>query len=101
MSETKNGCHQWLIEFSKPPQSVDYFADVLDTILKTLNSDYEAKRYKDISLSPPQIIIAKKDLFYKWLKINNKLGGQNKVPRLVNERKHIDQLLLLNSKSDV
>lgn len=100
MTDNQSGKHQWLIEFTKLPENLDYFLDVLDVTLKSLNSDYEAKRYKNLSLSEPEIIIAKQDLFYKWLKIRNKLGGQHKVPRLSNDRKHIEELIELNSKSD-
>jgi len=61
-----------------------------------VNSDYEAKRYKDITLDKPLVTIASKDLFYQWLKTKGKIGGQNKVPRLVNGRQYIDELLELN-----
>ena len=88
--------HQWLIEFSRPPQDVQQFAVLLDQRLQALNSDYEAKRYKDITLQPLQIVTARHGLFNDWLKQQGKLGGQHKVPRLSNERKHIEQLLELN-----
>ncbi len=90
--------HQWLIEFSKAPNDLAQFAVLLDKKLQEINSDYEAKRYKDITLQQLEIIPARKDLFNDWLKAKGKLGGQHKVPRLSNSREHIDQLLLLNEK---
>ena len=90
--------HQWLIEFSKPPKDLQQFAQVLDRKLQEINSDYEAKRYKDITLQPLEIIAARQGLFNDWLKQRGKLGGQNKVPRLCNSREHIDVLLSLNGK---
>ncbi len=88
--------HQWLIEFNRPPQDLLQFARLLDERLQQLNSDYEAKRYKDITLQPLEIIAARKGLFNDWLKQNGKLGGQHKVPRLSNSREHIEQLLKIN-----
>ena len=88
--------HQWLIEFSKPPQDIQQFATLLDQRLQQVNSDYEAKRYKDITLQPLELVVARQGLFNDWLKSRGKLGGQHKVPRLSNSREHIDQLLLLN-----
>ena len=70
---------------------------LLDRNLKNVNSDYEAKRYKDITLSVPKITIAKKDLFYQWMASKNKLGGQNKVPRLSNSREILKELLEMNT----
>ena len=90
--------HQWLIEFSRPPQDLAQFATLLDQHLQTLNSDYEAKRYKDITLQPLEIIPAKQGLFNEWLKRQGKLGGQHKVPRLSNSRETMEQLLSLNAK---
>ena len=95
MAQKTQGRHQWLIEFSKTPTDLNKFAQILDATLKTLNSDYEAKRYKEISLGFPEIISVRSGLFYDWLKNKNKLGGQNKVPRLANNREYIDELLLL------
>jgi len=88
--------HQWLIEFSKAPESIEAFADILDRKLQELNSDYEAKRYKDITLQHLEIIAARPNLFNDWLKAKGKLGGQHKVPRLSNERKLLEELLALN-----
>jgi len=87
--------HQWLIEFAKPPQDLRQFAALLDSRLQEINSDYEAKRYKDITLQPLEIIVARQNLFNDWLKMRGKLGGQHKVPRLSNSRDTIEQLLAL------
>ena len=87
--------HQWLIEFRVPPKDVNEFAALLDQHLQTLNSDYEAKRYKDITLQPLEVIVAREGLFNDWLKQHGKLGGQHKVPRLSNSREHMEQLLAL------
>ena len=88
--------HQWLIEFSKEPADLKLFADLLDQKLQEINSDYEAKRFHDITLQHLEIVKARPELFNDWLKQNGKLGGQHKVPRLSNSRKNIDELLLLN-----
>ena len=88
--------HQWLIEFAKRPADLQEFATLLDQRLQEINSDYEAKRYKDITLQPLEIIEARQDLFNNWLKLRGKLGGQHKVPRLSNSRDVIEQLLALN-----
>ncbi|MDR2765688.1 MAG: GH3 auxin-responsive promoter family protein [Tannerella sp.] len=90
------GRHQWLIEFEKPPASIEAFAAALDSALQTLNSDYEAKRYREISLQPLEVIPARRDVFHQWLKMKGKLGGQHKVPRLSNHRTILDELLALN-----
>ena len=87
--------HQWLIEFSHSPEDLDTFAQLLDTKLQEINSDYEAKRYKDITLQPLEIVQATSGLFNTWLKNKGKLGGQHKVPRLSNSRQYIDELLEL------
>lgn len=90
--------HQWLIEFSKMPDSIEKFRDILDKSLQEINSDYEAKRHKDITLQKLEIIVARPNLFHDWLKQKGKLGGQHKVPRLSNNRDHIDEMLSLNNK---
>lgn len=90
------GRHQWFIEFEKEPPSLHEFASLLDCSLKELNSDYEAKRYKEISLQLPEIIPARPGVFYDWLKRKGKLGGQHKIPRLSNERTYIEELLALD-----
>ena len=88
--------HQWIIEFAKPPADLQSFATLLDQKLQEVNSDYEAKRYKDITLQPLEIIPARSGLFNDWLKMKGHLGGQHKVPRLSNNRDVIEQLLSLN-----
>ena len=88
--------HQWLIEFAVMPDSVEKFAQILDASLQEINSDYEAKRYKNITLQPLEIVVARPKLFHDWLKEKGKLGGQHKVPRLSNNREYIDELLSLN-----
>jgi len=90
--------HQWLIEFAKAPSDLAQFSDLLDRKLQEVNSDYEAKRYKDITLQHLEIIEARKGLFNDWLKLRGKLGGQHKVPRLSNSREQIEQLLTLNKQ---
>ena len=94
-SKTK-GSHEWLIEFEKKPDDINKFMEILDLNLQRLNSDYEAKRYKSSTLEIPKIKVARKNLFYDWLASKNKLGGQNKVPRLSNSREYIDELIKLN-----
>ena len=89
--------HQWLIEWRVAPADPQLFARLLDERLQTLNSDYEAKRYKNITLQPLEIVTAREGLFNQWLKQQGKLGGQHKVPRLSNSREHIEQLLTLNA----
>ena len=96
IKRNSKGGHEWLIEFDKPPKNIEYFSIFLDKKLKELNSDYEAKRYKSMTLKKPLITIAKKNLFYEWQASINKLGGQNKIPRLSNSRKYIDSLLKTN-----
>ncbi|MBT4324352.1 MAG: GH3 auxin-responsive promoter family protein [Cryomorphaceae bacterium] len=94
-SKTK-GSHEWLIEFEKKPDDINKFMEILDLNLQRLNSDYEAKRYKSSTLEIPKIKVARKNLFYDWLASKNKLGGQNKIPRLSNSREYIDELINLN-----
>jgi hypothetical protein len=97
MDGKKKGRHQWLIEFSKKTNKLEEITNMIDIFLKQENSDYEAKRYNNISLENPEIIIARKGLFYNWMKNKNKLGGQNKIPRLSNSRKYMEELIILNS----
>lgn len=97
MNDGKKGAHEWMIEFETLPADIEYFADLLDQELQKLNSDYEAKRL--LSLERLKIHVARKNLFNDWLKQKGKLGGQNKVPRLWNDRTHIDQLLEMNKNS--
>ena len=93
MEGKKSGCHEWVIEFEKHPKSMNYFTEILDNALKSINSDYEAKRYNNMTLAMPKIHVAKKGLFYEWLKQKGKLGGQHKVPRLSNSRAFVEELL--------
>ena len=96
MDENAKCRHQWLIEFAKMPDSVEKFAAILDATLKEVNSDYEAKRWKDIALQPLEVIVAREGLFHDWLAQRGKLGGQHKVPRLSNTREYIETMLALN-----
>ena len=96
MNKNKKGAHQWFIEFKKLPPKNMNLIKLIDERLRNENSDYDAKRYNDFTLKKPEIIIAKKGVFIKWFKMNNKLGGQNKIPRLSNERKFIESLIKLN-----
>ena len=96
MDQNRNGGHQWIFEFAKMPDNLEHFVEILDNSLKAVNSDYEAKRYKDISLAYPVVEVAREGLFYDWLKERGRLGGQNKVPRLANNREYIDRLLEMN-----
>lgn len=92
MNNKKSGGHEWLIEFKKLPNNINYFTELLDNALKSINSDYEAKRYLNMTLSMPKVNIAQSGLFYNWLKQQGKLGGQHKIPRLSNSRRHIEEL---------
>ncbi|HMH31514.1 MAG TPA: GH3 auxin-responsive promoter family protein [Puia sp.] len=94
-SEEGNGAHEWLIEFEKDPESLEHFTYELDHALKSLNSDYEAKRYKDIALRMPLVKSLPKGLFAQWLRSKGKLGGQHKVPRLSNDRRYVEEILVL------
>ena len=92
LKENEPGGHEWLIEFDKHPECIDNFTDKLDRHLKNLNSDYEAKRTGNIAITLPKVMACKEGVFYNWLKAKGKLGGQNKVPRLSNDRKIIEEL---------
>ena len=96
MEGKSKGAHEWIIEFKTPPKDLQYFVELLDNSLKALNSDYEAKRYNNITLNIPKVHVAQKGLFHKWMKKNNKLGGQHKVPRLSNSRQFLEKLLEMN-----
>jgi hypothetical protein len=97
MHGEESGAHEWLIEFSAKPSNPELFQKILDDKLKEVNSDYEAKRHKNMALKPPIINYAEKGLFYEWLKRKGKLGGQHKVPRLSNNRTYLDELLTMNN----
>ncbi len=92
-SDKSSGAHEWLIEFEKEPLNMESFTMLLDQELKNVNSDYEAKRYKDMALRPPIIRVLPDNTFYNWLKSKEKLGGQHKVPRLSNDRKIVEEIV--------
>ncbi len=96
MQGKEKGAHEWIFEFSKDPEDFSIFKETFDNTLKTLNSDYEAKRYNNMTLREPIIHKARPELFYDWMSSRGKLGGQNKVPRLSNDRQYIDPLLEMN-----
>ena len=95
MKAGKTGAHEWLIEFEREPTDFDKFKEVLDTTLRDVNSDYDAKRYKDMLLRSPIVRSVPQGTFYKWMKKRGKLGGQNKVPRLSNTREYIEDILVM------
>lgn len=96
MVDKEKGAHEWIMEFRTLPKDFNLFVNVFDNALKSLNSDYEAKRLNNITLNLPLVHIARKNLFYDWLKANDKLGGQHKIPRLSNKRDYLEELLLMN-----
>ena len=97
MKGKEKGAHEWIIEFKKQPQDISAFAQALDSQLQEINSDYAAKRYNNMTLKAPTIHNARENLFYDWLKENDKLGGQHKIPRLSNSRAFIEELSALNT----
>ena len=96
MEGKEKGAHEWIVEFKTPPRDFNNFTKQLDLALQEVNSDYEAKRYNNMTLNMPKIHQARKDLFYDWLKKNNKVGGQHKVPRLSNSRTYLEELLKMD-----
>jgi hypothetical protein len=99
MELNKQGAHEWLIEFEKEPSDMDYFTYMLDEALKSVNSDYEAKRFKNYTLDMPIVHSVEKGTFHKWLQLKGKLGGQHKIPRLSNNRDYVDEILkMINNK---
>ncbi len=96
MDEEGKCRHQWLVEFAKEPEDIALFARILDETLQHVNSDYEAKRYKDITLQSLELVVARKGLFHDWLASKGKLGGQHKVPRLSNNRVYIEEMMAFN-----
>jgi len=94
-SDSSNGAHEWLVEFYTPPDNLDRFTEELDTALKTINSDYEAKRHKNIALRLPILHALPRGTFTNWMRSKGKLGGQHKVPRLSNERTALEEILLI------
>ncbi|WP_185871014.1 GH3 auxin-responsive promoter family protein [Blattabacterium cuenoti] len=101
INEDKSGAHEWLIEFKKYPKNFFDFRNILDEELKSLNSDYEIKRYKDMILRTPIIKVVRNGLFYDWMKYQKKLGGQNKIPRLSNDRRYVNSLLKMNDDNEI
>lgn len=87
------GGHEWIIEFEKKPDNLERFTDVMDQTLREVNSDYDAKRFKDMALSRPKVHLAPDGTFYEWMKSRGKLGGQHKVPRLANDRGYVEEIL--------
>lgn len=98
MNDQHQGAHEWLIEFISPPADLDYFTTLLDHALMSINSDYEAKRYRNLTLDKPVVHSAAPGTFYRWFQEKGKLGGQNKVPRLSNERIYLEELLEINTR---
>jgi len=96
MNGNNSGHHEWLIEFAKVPDNIIFFTETLDNALKSINSDYEAKRAGNRTLGLPIVRAMRKGTFFEWLKSKDKVGGQNKVPRLANNRKHLDEILKMN-----
>ena len=96
MEGKEKGAHEWIIEFKNPPDNLEKFAQALDLNIQTLNSDYEAKRYNSMTLNQLKLHLARPNLFYGWLRDKDKLGGQNKIPRLSNDRHYLEELLKLN-----
>ncbi|OYQ37466.1 hypothetical protein CHU92_08285 [Flavobacterium cyanobacteriorum] len=92
MEGREKGAHEWIVEFGRHPEDVDKFRQALDETLQSVNSDYEAKRYNNMTLNPLVLNVARPKLFYDWLKAQDKLGGQHKIPRLSNERKYLEEL---------
>ena len=92
MKDKEKGAHEWMIEFKKNPKDLEQFQKLLDETLQSLNSDYEAKRTNNMTLNPLVLNVARPKLFYDWLKQQDKLGGQHKIPRLSNQRDYLEQL---------
>ena len=96
MKNKEKGAHEWMIEFNKKPNNIIEFQRILDENLQAVNSDYEAKRYNNMTLNQLKINVARENLFYDWLKNNDKLGGQHKIPRLSNKRDYLEELLKMS-----
>jgi hypothetical protein len=95
MEGKEKGGHEWLIEFRTPPEDLGHFTALLDNALKSLNSDYEAKRYNNMTLNEPVVHKARAGQFHDWLAAKDKLGGQHKIPRLSNSRQYLEELMAL------
>jgi hypothetical protein len=100
LTDHSKGGHEWIIEFAKAPDDRDHFQKILDQKLMEANSDYEAKRYKDLALQAPIIHQVPEGTFYHWMKRRGKLGGQNKVPRLANNREFVEDILEMMKATD-
>lgn len=101
MDGKEKGAHEWMIEFKSVPVDVPHFQKTLDQTLQSLNSDYEAKRYNNMTLNPLVLNVARPRLFYDWLKEQDKLGGQHKIPRLSNERHYLEQLKAMQAEKSL
>lgn len=99
LGDGNKGGHEWVIEFEKEPNDLDRFISLMDEKLREINSDYDAKRYKDIALQEPIVHLAPQNTFYNWMKSKGKLGGQHKVPRLSNDREYLDEILTIIKQS--
>ena len=95
LEKNKKGGHEWVIEFQRAPDDLDRFTQILDEVLREINSDYDAKRHKDLALIAPVVYPVAAGVFHTWMKSRGKLGGQNKVPRLANDRMYLDEILAL------
>jgi hypothetical protein len=93
LDEGRKGSHEWVVEFKTPPQNLDEFAHILDSTLRQINSDYDAKRSHNLALIAPRVHSVDEGTFYRWMKKRGKLGGQNKVPRLANSREYVEDIL--------
>ena len=96
INQKTSGAHQWLIEFEKQPKDLDMFTKEMDHFLQNINSDYQAKRTNDLILQMPKVESLKSGTFYRWLEKKGKLGGQNKVPRLSNNREIVEEILKIS-----
>jgi hypothetical protein len=99
LAEDKKGGHEWIIEFKTKPSNLREFTNALDTELRNINSDYDAKRAYDLALVAPIVHSVEEGTFYQWMKKRGKLGGQNKVPRLSNSREYVEDILSLINQS--
>jgi len=99
LEEGKQGRHEWVIEFKVEPPALEAFAAELDVALRAINSDYDAKRHRNLALIAPKIHSVQEGTFYNWMKRRGKLGGQNKVPRLANSREYVDDILRMVQES--
>ena len=91
----QQGCHEWVIEFDQAPDDQETFARVLDETLRRVNTDYDAKRTRDIAVTKPIVHAVAPGTFHQWMKRRGKLGGQNKVPRLSNDRQYVEDILAM------